>query len=194
MSNPKKPSDVGTNRTGISTSPTESEKSLEGARAGSPPPEVEPVALEASRLEYSRRADPVGTMPPPASLKGAVKAATKRLQGKHPMVFLDLLGERLAFERTGTRLYEALLVKCRAADPRRDGPNRADLERIRDDELAHFALLARALETLGADPTAMTPSAGHCGGQRHGMGASGYGSPYDVDGGAQGHTGGGAHG
>lgn len=159
MSNPKQPTDVGANRTGIATSPVESKKSVEGARAGSPPPEVDPARLEAVRLAYSRHVEPVGTMPPPASLKGAVKAAATRVQGNHPMVFLDLLGERLAFERTGTRLYEALLVKCEAGDPRPGGPVREDLESIRDDELAHFALLKKALEDLGADPTTMTPSA-----------------------------------
>jgi rubrerythrin len=74
-------------------------------------------------------------------------------------VFLDLLGERLAFERTGTRIYEALMAKLEAADPHPAGPTRADLEEIRDEELEHFALLKQAIETLGADPTAMTPSA-----------------------------------
>ena len=81
------------------------------------------------------------------------------VRGKHPMVFLDLLGERLAFERTGTRLYDALLAKLEAAHEHPGGPTREDLERIRDEELQHFAMVKEALESLGADPTAMTPSA-----------------------------------
>jgi rubrerythrin len=81
------------------------------------------------------------------------------VKGNKPTVFLDLLGERLAFERTGTRLYEALLVKLEAADTHPGGPRREDLERIRDEEMEHFALLKRTIESLGADPTAMTPSA-----------------------------------
>src|SRR5207237_855711 len=122
-------------------------------------PKVDPVELEAVRLAYSEGVSPVGTMPPPASIKGVAKVAIGAAKGEHPTVFLDLLGERLAFERTGVRLYEALLVKCQAADPRPGGPDRADLERIRDDELRHFGLVKEALEDLGADPTVMTPSA-----------------------------------
>jgi hypothetical protein len=33
------------------------------------------------------------------------------LGGKEPIVFLDKLGERAAFERSGTRLYETLIAK-----------------------------------------------------------------------------------
>jgi hypothetical protein len=33
------------------------------------------------------------------------------------------------------------------------------LEKIMNDELAHFGLVREAMETLGADPTALTPSA-----------------------------------
>ncbi len=49
--------------------------------------------------------------------------------------------------------------KLEAADPHPGGPTRFDLERIRDEELEHFALLKGTIESLGADPTAMTPSA-----------------------------------
>ena len=75
------------------------------------------------------------------------------------LALVDQLAERLAFERTGTRLYEALLAKLEATDEREEGPTRVQLLRIRDDELAHFGLLTAALERLGADPTALSPSA-----------------------------------
>jgi rubrerythrin len=75
------------------------------------------------------------------------------------MVFLDLMAERLTFERIATRLYDGLLVKHDAAGSQAGGPERPDLERIRDDELRHFALLGSALESLGADSTAVTPGA-----------------------------------
>jgi len=52
-----------------------------------------------------------------------------------------------------------LLVKLDAADAHPGGPTREDLERIRDEELEHFGLVKRSLESLGADPTAVTPSA-----------------------------------
>jgi rubrerythrin len=159
MSNPVEPQQIGANRTGTATSPIESKRTIEGAREGSPAPDPELLSIDAVRLDYSRAVPPVGTMPPPASLKGAVKAAATALKGEHPMVFLDLVAERLAFERTGTRLYDALLVKYDASHAHAGGPERDDIERIRDDELRHFALLKDAIESLGGDPTAMTPSA-----------------------------------
>jgi rubrerythrin len=159
MSNPVKPTDLGPNRTGIATSPIDSKALIEGAQAGTLMVQLEPLQLHSERVAWSRDVTPVGTMPPPASIKGVAKTAVDAIRGKHPMVFLDLIAERLAFERTGTRLYEALLVKYDAGHPEPGGPTREDLERIRDDELQHFAMLKEALETLGADPTAMTPGA-----------------------------------
>ena len=159
MSNPVAPTDAGRNRTGIATSPLDSRALVEEARRATQSPRFDLSEISATRLSYSRAVEPVGTMPPPASVKGAVKAALNVVQGKHPMVFLDLLGERLAFERTGTRLYDALLVKLQAAHEHPGGPTRAELEAIRDDELRHAALVKRAIEPLGAAPTAVTPSA-----------------------------------
>src|SRR5690606_30121461 len=93
------------------------------------------------------------------------------------------IGERIAFERAGTRLYDALIAKYRAAlDEGGDLPSAAEaldangedrlllgafvdetpmqtLERIRAEELAHFHMLCEAMESLGGDPTAQTPSA-----------------------------------
>jgi rubrerythrin len=72
---------------------------------------------------------------------------------------IDRLAERLAFERSGTRLYEALLVKHAAyAD---ELPN-VSVERLQEfctDEAQHFRMLSDCLEELGADPTAQTPCA-----------------------------------
>jgi rubrerythrin len=159
MSNVKNPVDMGANRTGIAVSLADAKQSIEGARAGSPTANVSSVRVDEVRLEYSTEVAPLGTMPSPRTLKGAARAAIGKLRGKNPLTFLDLIAERVAFERTGTRLYEALLVKHDAADPRPSGPTRAELETIRDEELRHFALLKEALENLGADSTAVTPSA-----------------------------------
>jgi rubrerythrin len=153
------PTDLGANRTGIAASPANSQKLIEGARQGVPQASFAPSALERERVSYSEQAEPVGTVPPPASIKGAVKTAAKALMGEKASVLIDQMGARLAFERTGTRLYEALLAKLPAAGDHPGGPTRTELEEIRDEELAHAALLADALTTLGADPTAMTPGA-----------------------------------
>jgi rubrerythrin len=154
-----KPTDMGANRTGIKTSPANAKKLREGAAAAVPKASVEAAGLAALRAEISSECEPVGTVPPPASLKGAVKAAVKAIQGEKLNVLLDLIGERLAFERTGVRLYDALLAKLEAADPHPAGPSRSDLETIREQELAHFHLLASVCEELGGDATAVTPAA-----------------------------------
>ncbi|HLU67956.1 MAG TPA: ferritin-like domain-containing protein, partial [Kofleriaceae bacterium] len=152
---------MGSNRTGIKASPVDSKKTIEGAVAGTPDQraQLDGAALQAMRRDMSVSAEPVGSMPPPATLKGAAKTAIKALQGEHANVFLDQLGARLAFERTGVRLYEALLIKLEGAHVHEGGPTREDLEEIRDEELEHMHLVRRAMERMGADPTAMTPMA-----------------------------------
>jgi ferritin-like metal-binding protein YciE len=74
-------------------------------------------------------------------------------------VLRDKLGERLAFERTGVRLYEALMVKCQALQGTQNELPLIELRKHRDDEVRHFKLVEQALDKLGADPTAQTPSA-----------------------------------
>jgi bacterioferritin (cytochrome b1) len=129
-------------------------------------------AQEATKLQYIAEADAVGSVPPPATLKGVVKTGMAKLRGTQPTLFLDKLGERLAFERTGTRLYDALLLKYRAVqedDPQVLAPVEIEgrgieeaeqaLMRIRAEELEHFNLLCEAMRSLGGDPTAQTPCA-----------------------------------
>jgi rubrerythrin len=72
---------------------------------------------------------------------------------------MDKLGERLAFERTGTRLYEALVSKYDAYGSFDGGPSRDDLEHVLQEEYRHFTMLQSVIEQLGGDPTAVTPSA-----------------------------------
>jgi rubrerythrin len=162
MSDPTKPTDMGMNRTGIASSPRESKEAIEGARQGSPKPSFDVAPVARVRVALSRTFEPVGTMPPPAGVKGALKAGAQALKGNHPNVFLDLLAERLAFERTGVRLYEALLCKHEASQDHEGGPTREELEEIRDQELDHAGLLTAAIEQLGGDPTVVTPSADLC--------------------------------
>src|SRR5690606_9007028 len=142
----KEPTDVGQNRTGVKRYPADARRTAEGARAGVA--EITegrgPAELELARLSFSRDADPVGTMPPPVGVKGMAKAALATFKGHAPTVLLDQIGARLAFERTGTRLYEALLVKHAAAHLHDGAPTREELEIIRDDELQHFWMLELA--------------------------------------------------
>jgi rubrerythrin len=154
----RKSTQTGGNRTGIESSRLDEEVMLEGARAASPNP-GDGREIHDARVEVAREAEPVGTMPPSSSLRAARKAAKGAARVKRAAPLVDKLGERIAFERTGVRLYEALLSKLEAGGGFEGGPARADLERLRDQELSHFQLVFRAVRSLGGDPTAETPSA-----------------------------------
>ena len=136
---------IGTNTTGIATSPLDSKELIEAALAVPPSSPGSEADAAAVRTEYAAGSGTVGSVPPPASLKGMVKAAGELIQGRPPALLIDKLGERLQFERSGTRLYEAMIAKYDAEGSFEGGPTRADLEAIRDDELRHFALLKRTV-------------------------------------------------
>jgi bacterioferritin (cytochrome b1) len=72
---------------------------------------------------------------------------------------LDKLGERLAFERTGMRMYETLISKHEAFGEFDGGPSRSELMTMLNEEHEHFELLEDVILQLDGDPTAMTPSA-----------------------------------
>lgn len=154
-----KPTDTGLNRTGIATSPIDAKRAIEDAEQGTPEGHADRQALESERVRWARDAEPVGTVPPPGTIKGLAKAVLEKLQGHKLTVLIDKLGERLAYERTGTRLYDALIAKFEVANVHEGGPTRAELEKIRNDELQHFLLVRDAIQQLGGDPTAVTPSA-----------------------------------
>jgi hypothetical protein len=96
----------------------------------------------------------IGSIPPPISVAAAAGHATAGVG-----ILVDKIAERLAFERTGTRLYDTLLLKYQATGGFEGGPDLDDLMRHRDEELAHVQILSDAIERLGGDPTAVTPSA-----------------------------------
>ncbi len=152
-------SDMGRNRTGVATSPIDSADITEEARKHQPSHPGDGSLILKVRQIYARDSEGLGSVPPPASLKGVAKTAVDTLKGAKPTVFIDKLGERLAFERTGTRLYEGALAKFDVYGGWDGGPTREGLEKIYNDELSHFLMLTEALKSLGADPTAMTPSA-----------------------------------
>jgi rubrerythrin len=147
------------NRTGIGTSPLLSKEMVAGMEEFLPATDGDEREIGRARGDYARDADPIGSVPPPLSPKGMLKTAGQALKGQSPSQFIDLLGARLAFERAGTRLYEALLSKFDALGSYEGGPTRAELEDILSDEFRHFRLLDLVITRLGADPTVMTPSA-----------------------------------
>jgi hypothetical protein len=147
------------NRTGMGLVPERLDAMVEGTEQFPPAGRGPGDSLASVRVEYAKDGEPVGSIPPPAGMKDVVKTAAKAVLGKQPTLFLDKLGERLAFERSGVRLYDALLSKHDAYGAFRGGPARHDLEHLRDEERAHFMMLHEVVDRRGGDPTAITPSA-----------------------------------
>jgi rubrerythrin len=149
--------EIGKNRTGIAMSPMDAKRMMEVAEgAHLTPGSID--ELEKLRIDCVRSAAPVGSVPPPATVRGVAKSGLKALKGERAQTFMDRMGARIAFERTGVRVYESLLVKCRAAS---DGASAwyADLQHFCEEEREHFHMLCECMRTLGGDPTAMTPAA-----------------------------------
>jgi rubrerythrin len=135
------------NKTGISQAP-EVADDMAQASAQAEPSSTDRGEFAATHAAYVNAATPVATMPPPSSEAGSV-----------PPLLIDKLAERLAFERSGVRLYEALLLKLGAGQAFDGGPSEANLQHIRDEEYEHFQTVREAIELVGGDPTAVTPSA-----------------------------------
>lgn len=151
---------MGMNRTGIDMSPLQSKEMIKGGQDVAPAEDGK-SALAATMREYVQMADAVGSVPMPGSLKGALVSLKDKVTGKNPEVLINKLGERLAFERTGVRLYEAMIAKCEVALASQGGAifTVDELRHFRDEEQAHFAMLTEVMESIGADPTAQTPDA-----------------------------------
>lgn len=148
---------TGDNRTGGKLVMEETMKTAEGALRLTSPSQGDATSIAENRIRYMEESDYVGTLPKPSSLKGMISSMREKvMQGDH--MFLDKLGERLAFERTGTRLYEALISKHQAS-AKENFPDLSVLQQFCSEERSHFELCAQVMEELGADATAVTPSA-----------------------------------
>jgi rubrerythrin len=153
-----------TNRTGMQRSPIHAKELLEGfdvVEGAVAVAEGDGAAMAELRIEYINEADPLGTIPAPVTVKGMAKAGAQMLKGDRPQMFIDKLAERLAFERSGTRLYDAVIAKYRgqALAAETEHVSQQRLLEIRDQEAQHFRLLAGCIEKMGGDPTAQTPCA-----------------------------------
>ncbi len=143
------------NRTGMQTSPELAEELIEGATNATPSSEGGPEDIAEYRGEYIAEGFPIGSMP----MVPAPEEEDAEEDEAGLAVLLDKLGERLAFERTGVRLYEALLNKCETLGETTPGPTLEEIEHIGREELEHFLLVNSAITDLGGDPTIQTPCA-----------------------------------
>ena len=163
---------VGPNKTAATLVPKQVEQMLDAVTELSPPMPINTLPLDMERQHYIAEAESVGSVPEP--LEKSAEAASPVME-----LFFDKLGERMAFERGGTRLYDALISKClaltnvenaaggngvqaRGGDGSQEQPGEygvSTLRKIRDEELSHLLLLWKCVEKLGGDPTAQTPCA-----------------------------------
>lgn len=157
---------LGMNRTGMQMSPIDADELIQGTEP------VEDATLSPAakiRSAYAENADALGSMPLPGTLTGAVKSGVDMLTGNRMQVLLDKLGERAAYERAGTRLYEAFLTKLSVMDDLSDPDMIETARTIHDQEAGHYALVRDCITELGGDPTAQTPSADLVGVQGMGL-------------------------
>lgn len=152
-------SHLGSNRTGIAAALQRAKEMQAGMEAFPPTSQGSAQDIAQVRIAYAKEAGPLGSVPQPAGLKNKVQTAVKAVVGEQPTLLIDKLGERLAFERSGTRLYEALLAKHNAFGSFSGGPTADDLKHVLKEEYSHFQLLQSIIEQFGGDPTAVTPAA-----------------------------------
>ena len=153
------------NRTGILLNPELGAELIQGAKKTIPSSEGNGEEMEMERAVYAQEGLPIGSYP---SLVNGNETEESRFDGRMA-VLLDKLGARLAFERQGTRLYEAFIQKIEAMPIKdTDAPSADDLRHICEEELEHFKLLQQAIVKLGGDATVQTPSADVAGVLSHG--------------------------
>jgi rubrerythrin len=150
-----------TNRTGIMFNPELSAELILGAEAATRSG-TEGGAEVTDRATYLTETAPIGSLPAMVADDGEANGSIS--------ILLDKLGERLAFERQGTRLYQAFVQKVEAlGDGASAGPSSEELRHICEEELQHFRLLQKIITELGGDATVQTPSADVVGVLSHGM-------------------------
>lgn len=151
---------IGMNRTGVHMSPfATKDMQIVPTEVGALITSGDESSIAEIRRAYIEEAEPLGSVPLPLTLKGAVTTGMSMIAGNQPQIFIDKLGERLAFERTGTRLYDALMAKFEGSEDQKLSMTVDELQKIRDEEGRHFMIVADAIESIGGDPTVQTPCA-----------------------------------
>jgi rubrerythrin len=151
---------MGDNLTGVARARERCEAMLAGNAEFAPAPVLDDETIAEVRQQYAEEGEPLGTVPPPASFRQAAKTAAGVIKPGNPMLFVDKLAARLAFERSGVRLYQALLSKVSIHGNGASGDIRSGVESVLKQEFEHFVLLKRVIEEkMGGDATTVTPSA-----------------------------------
>jgi len=83
----------------------------------------------------------------------------KKLAKTNPAKVIDLLNERLTFERAGVKLYDALLERMRASPEPEIKAMIGQMQENRDEEKEHEEWLEEQIGELGGDAHALTEKA-----------------------------------
>lgn len=150
------------NRTGVMTSPELTRELIAGAKEGKPTSKGDTNAIAEQSSSYANAQGALGSPP-----RSAVGAKGEKAAAAAMPVLLDMLGDRIAFERGGTRLYESLIRKAETSGVA--APMIKDLKHILSEELEHFLMLSEIITALGGDATLQTPSADVSGVISHGV-------------------------
>lgn len=157
---------MGMNRTGVQLSPHRDDMLT---LLDAPVPDAGDGSLAQVRAEAIAEAEPIGTVSVPATLRGLYEAGKQMLSGHRAHALLDKLAERLAFERGGTRLYDALLAKAEHFADELPGETLAQLRQFRAEEAEHAQWVHEAIVAIGGDPTSVTPAANLVGVETFGL-------------------------
>jgi bacterioferritin (cytochrome b1) len=163
------PREMVINRTGIMTNPELSAQLIEGAKKTVPSSKGDGSEISEALSAYLEEATAIGSEPEPIKLPETAHEQDLPGEFEKSSIFLDKLGERLAFERQGTRLYETVIRKCELLAEDDGGPSPEDLRHIYEEEKEHFEMLQRVISNLGGDATVQTVSADVAGVLSHGI-------------------------
>ncbi len=141
------PTKPGDNHTGIALDPQAARDMIEGTTEFGPTSRGDAELIAQNRIRVAKQSEPAATMPASPGVDLEM------------LPMLDKLCARLQFERTGVRLYDALVSKLDAYGTFPGGPSREDLLHIRNEELRHLELVHGLIEKIGGDPTVVTPCA-----------------------------------
>jgi hypothetical protein len=112
---------LGMNRTGMQMAPLHGSSMMDYATDMGRETPRDHGEFEQVHRTYVEEADTVGSVPMPGTFSGMVQAGSAKLMGMRPESLVDKLGERLAFERGGTRLYDAMIMKITTLQGKGDG-------------------------------------------------------------------------
>ncbi|MFB1483873.1 hypothetical protein [Corallococcus sp. RDP092CA] len=107
-------------------------------------------AVRFLRSQLARIAGQLGGLNLP-DFKEVVGSVLQVVDGATSLLFVAQLRERLAFERTSSRLYAGLLVKTQALGSYPGGPTAERLVELHNQELDHLNLVRECIYRYGAD-------------------------------------------